>query len=441
VGTRSFALRLTLAAAALVVSFSALPAAAEAPANDAFAGVWARTDKPVVDGLSGRTWMWGPEAFTGQQAEPYADAPQGQRVVQYYDKSRMEITNPSGDPTSVWYVTNGLLVVELVTGRLQLGNNSFQNRAPATVNVAGDEDDPNGPTYATFGPLRDKPALPDGALVTQRLARDGTVTDDPSLAARAVRVAQRVQSGQLDHQIAAPFWEFMNSSGLIYTGVEFSQAKLFIDPYYATGYPIAEPYWANVKVGGTYKDVLLQCFERRCLTYTPDNPPGWQVEAGNVGRHYYAWRYPEPDGGDGGGGGGGGGSDTYRGLVTQVLDGDSIRVSMNNRTWVVDYIGINAPSTLGDGECYGAEAAARNSELVLGKTVDLVPDVRLSDWYGTLHMYVYVDDAFINDMLVREGYALAESTPPDIRYDAQLTAAQAEAQAANRGLWAACGGG
>src|SRR5690606_18565814 len=34
---------------------------------------------------------------------------------------------------------------------------------------------------------------------------------------------------------------------------------------------------------------------RRCLTYTPDNPPGWQVEAGNVGQHYYEWRYLSDD--------------------------------------------------------------------------------------------------------------------------------------------------
>jgi hypothetical protein len=46
-----------------------------------------------------------------------------------------------------------------------------------------------------------------------------------------------------------------------------------------------------VKVGGQPRDVLVQCFERRCLTYTPDNDPTWQVEAGNVGQHYYIWRY------------------------------------------------------------------------------------------------------------------------------------------------------
>jgi hypothetical protein len=47
-------------------------------------------------------------------------------------------------------------------------------------------------------------------------------------------------------------------------------------------------------VAGTVQEVLLQCFERRCLTYTPGNDAGWQVEAGNVGQHYYYWRYDQP---------------------------------------------------------------------------------------------------------------------------------------------------
>ena len=68
-------------------------------------------------------------------------------------------------------------------------------------------------------------------------------------------------------------------------------ADFFESVFYATGYPITEAYWASVKVAGVTQDVLMQCFERRCLTYTPGNPAGWQVEAGNVGRHYYQWRY------------------------------------------------------------------------------------------------------------------------------------------------------
>lgn len=46
-----------------------------------------------------------------------------------------------------------------------------------------------------------------------------------------------------------------------------------------------------MQVGGKMKTVLVQCFQRRCLTYTPSNPTGWKVEAGNVGQHYFKWRY------------------------------------------------------------------------------------------------------------------------------------------------------
>jgi hypothetical protein len=39
---------------------------------------------------------------------------------------------------------------------------------------------------------------------------------------------------------------------------------------------------------------LFQAFERRMLTYTPSNSPAFRVEMGNVGRHYYQWRYIDP---------------------------------------------------------------------------------------------------------------------------------------------------
>jgi hypothetical protein len=47
----------------------------------------------------------------------------------------------------------------------------------------------------------------------------------------------------------------------------------------------------TVNLGGTPTNVLVQAFERRVLTYTPSNASGWRVEAANVGRHYYQWRY------------------------------------------------------------------------------------------------------------------------------------------------------
>ena len=54
--------------------------------------------------------------------------------MRYYDKSRMEINNPGGDPNNIYYVTNGLLTVELVTGKLKRGDgpNDVEQYQPAT---------------------------------------------------------------------------------------------------------------------------------------------------------------------------------------------------------------------------------------------------------------------------------------------------------------------
>jgi hypothetical protein len=54
---------------------------------------------------------------------------------------------------------------------------------------------------------------------------------------------------------------------------------------------MSEPFWMRARVGGEETWVLVQAFERRVLTYTPTNPIAYQVEMGNVGQHYHAWRY------------------------------------------------------------------------------------------------------------------------------------------------------
>jgi uncharacterized protein YkwD len=115
--------------------------------------------------------------------------------------------------------------------------------------------------------------------------------DDPQLAAYGATAAFRATVPGLEHQIASPFWQFMHASGTVYVAGAYTDAPLFENPFYATGYPLTEAYWTTVKVAGVETLVLLQCFQRRCLTYTPSNPAGWQVEAGNVGQHYYDWRY------------------------------------------------------------------------------------------------------------------------------------------------------
>lgn len=302
---RGFSHRATAATiVALVVALvgvAALPALtthAQTYANDAFERSWERTDRPVSELVVSRTWIWGPQPFTEGVIEPYAEATDGQRLVQYYDKSRKEMNlDPNVDQSSPWFVVNGLLATELITGRLQLGNNSFEQYAPAAINIAGDTTDPNAPTYATFNGLVDQPSWEQGSVIGATVNRDGVIDQNPALLDYGVTAATYVQ--ETGHSVASVFWQFMTSEGTIYVDGNYTWGPLFQDAFSATGLPITEAFWTSVLVDGEPRDVLVQAFERRVLTFTPGNPEGWRVEAGNVGRHYYQWRYetigmPEP---------------------------------------------------------------------------------------------------------------------------------------------------
>jgi hypothetical protein len=281
---------LLLGALALLGLFPAL-AAAQTSGLDPFQTTWARTDKPVNDSVVERTWMWGKQTDAYPTVEPYVEGVNGERHVVYFDKSRMEITDPFGDQSNPWFVTNGLLVVELVSGQMQVGDDAFEPRSPAQVNVAGDGGDPNGPTYASFRDLTEPHTGSQPGVLSQTVDRAGNAETDTRFAGYGVGTSRWVP--ETGHWVASPFWEFMNSEGIIWVGGDLARDALFPDPFYATGFPITEAYWARVLLKDIPTDVLVQCFERRCLTYTPDNPAGWEVEAGNVGLHYYIWRYGE----------------------------------------------------------------------------------------------------------------------------------------------------
>ena len=284
-----------LAVVVMSLAGPALSAQALAPGIDAFGRYWAREDLPIAEGVvQNRGWMWGPEAFTAVMEEPYDG---GTRLVQYFDKSRMERTYPDAAPNDPWYVTNGRLSAELVTGLIQVGEGfgderDFLQVEPAQVNVAGDPFVGNGPTYATFESFINEPAAANGATLTTRIDANGNTWDDPSLAGYGVTAAYLLDQNGLRHQVASPFWQFMNATGIIYENGAYVEGNLMpVNAFYATGFPMTEAYWADVTVGGQTKPVLIQVFERRVLTYTPSNDPEWRVEMGNVGQHYYRWRY------------------------------------------------------------------------------------------------------------------------------------------------------
>ncbi len=125
--------------------------------------------------------------------------------------------------------------------------------------------------------------------------------------------------------------------------------------------------------------------------------------------------------------------------VTRVVDGDTFDVEGGK---TVRLIGVDTPETVHPSkpvQCFGKEASAKTKELLTGKQVRLEKDVSETDRYGRLLRYVYVGDVFLNDYLVRNGYANASSYPPDVKYQDQFRQAEQEARNAKRGLWgAAC---
>ncbi|MGI8588934.1 MAG: class F sortase [Chloroflexia bacterium] len=276
------------------------PARAASPnfsfADGSFDMLWTRTDLGVANHSVVRSWIWGPAPGVSGQ-EVYADAPDGsgKRLIQYWDKGRMEVNNPHGDASVQWFVTSGLLTVEMMTGRMQTGNTAYIQRQPAQVPIAGDTDDPNAPTYASFlgqsnTPLGEhRQANRTGQIVTNVIDRSGNTWTDPSKT-RYPGLRVTYFEPKTGHNIPEIFMSFLNQTGSVYVGGATN--KPLFDPWVFTmGLPISDPYWATVKVAGQPQEVLIQAFERRVLTYQPSAVQQWRVQMGNIGLHYYKWRY------------------------------------------------------------------------------------------------------------------------------------------------------
>jgi len=263
----------TLVCFLLLIPCSSISAASSFAAPP-FQVVWQRGEAAFPN-------FWGLLALAkdGQQ-EQYKEAPNGQRLVQYFDKARMELTNPAM-PTMV---TNGLLTAELKTGKVQLGDNTFEQRSPARINIAGDPGS-DSLTYADLAQLPERDTerpLPD--LQPPRAFINGQIMSTPSFLVPNLPSEKSLLYGpymqdpgkRYGQYVFKPFYDFIN---LIPQG----QA--------AIGYPISPPIVTQVKIGGAPTYVLVQAFERRVLTFNGANPANSRLEFGNIGQQYNRWRY------------------------------------------------------------------------------------------------------------------------------------------------------
>ena len=127
-------------------------------------------------------------------------------------------------------------------------------------------------------------------------------------------------------------------------------------------------------------------------------------------------------------------------VVSEVIDGDTIRAGRGWRQTTVRLIGVDTPETVHPDkpvEFFGPEASAFTKDRLDGAWVHLEfdPADRI-DAHGRLLAYVFLPDGTLfNQELIRLGYGRAYTRFP-FRLQEEFRQAEADARAAGRGLWA-----
>jgi micrococcal nuclease len=130
--------------------------------------------------------------------------------------------------------------------------------------------------------------------------------------------------------------------------------------------------------------------------------------------------------------------------VKKVVDGDTFWVDdfddENSKGLKIRLIGIDAPESRKTFKkeigFYGKEAKEYLTNLLSGQKVILEYDLNRTDQYGRTLAYVYLEDGtFVNAELVKNGYAMTMTIPPNVKFADEFVKLQQEARKFNRGLW------
>lgn len=123
----------------------------------------------------------------------------------------------------------------------------------------------------------------------------------------------------------------------------------------------------------------------------------------------------------------------YSGTVLSNHDGDTLLVKIGNKKEKVRLLGVDT-AEIAQGY-WGAEAQKFTQKLTKGKEIKLETDVQERDKYNRLLAYVYVDGVFLNELLVKEGYAQLLTYAPNVKYVEILKKSQVEAKSSSKGIW------
>ncbi len=137
-------------------------------------------------------------------------------------------------------------------------------------------------------------------------------------------------------------------------------------------------------------------------------------------------------------------SEVKIGIVADVIDGDTVDLTIAGHLQRVRLIGIDTPETKHPDkpvECFGPEATRFTESLLAdGTEVRIERDAEARDSYHRLLVYLFriSDNSFVNLQIVQQGFARVLTIEPNTTYMGEFVTAARNARVNNRGLWKEC---
>lgn len=119
-------------------------------------------------------------------------------------------------------------------------------------------------------------------------------------------------------------------------------------------------------------------------------------------------------------------------VIKRVIDGDTVECEPGTS---VRLLMIDAPEM--DQGDFGKQAKNRLQEILpIGTRVELEYDAQMLDRYYRVLAYIFHNGDNLNRRLAREGLAVVELVPPNVKYVEAIRAAADSARSTRVGLWA-----
>jgi micrococcal nuclease len=118
-------------------------------------------------------------------------------------------------------------------------------------------------------------------------------------------------------------------------------------------------------------------------------------------------------------------------VIRRIVDGDTFYCADGRK---VRLLGIDSPE-LGQGEPGRDARDALQSLVPVGRSIRLEGDAAPRDRWGRTLAWAWSGSRLVNEAMVRGGWAVLYTVPPNVKYASRIERAQKDARAAGAGLW------